>query len=113
MRRRGSVEEELKRIVAQIRSAWPLVRMVARGDSGFCREELMAWCDAEGVDYLLGLAKNQRLKAEIGKEMGGGESTVPGDRTRGAAVQRIRLPDAGEFGAERDGWWRRPNIFGG
>jgi len=64
----GSVEE-LKHIVAQIRSAWPLVRMVVRGDSGFCREELMAWCEAEGVDYLLGLAKNERLKAEIVKEM--------------------------------------------
>jgi len=64
----GSVEE-LKRIVAQIRSAWPKVRMVLRGDSGFCREELLAWCEAEGVDYLLGLAKNERLKAEIVKEM--------------------------------------------
>src|SRR5258708_33707451 len=44
--------------------------MVVRGDSGFCREELMAWCEAEGVDYLLGLAKNERLKAEIAPEMG-------------------------------------------
>src|SRR6266702_2416323 len=65
----GSVEE-LKRIVAQIRSAWSQVRIVVRGDSGFCREELLAWCEAEGVDYLLGLAKNERLKAEIAKEMG-------------------------------------------
>ena len=65
----GSVEE-LQRIVAQIRSAWPQVRIVVRGDSGFCREELMAWCEAEGVDYLLGLAKNERLKAEIAQEMG-------------------------------------------
>jgi len=65
----GSVEE-LKRIAAQIRSAWPLVRILVRGDSGFCREELMAWCEAEGVDYLLGLAKNERLKAEIAQEMG-------------------------------------------
>src|SRR6266566_7840321 len=64
----GSVDE-LQRIVAQIRSAWPQVRIVVRGDSGFCREELMAWCEAEGVDYLLGLAKNERLKAEIAKEM--------------------------------------------
>jgi hypothetical protein len=63
----GSVEE-LRRIVAQIRSAWPEVRMVVRGDSGFCREELMAWCEAESVDYLLGLAKNERLKAEIEQE---------------------------------------------
>jgi hypothetical protein len=65
----GSVEE-LKRIVAQIRSVWSGVRIVVRGDSGFCREELMAWCEAEGVDYLLGLAKNERLQAEIVKEMG-------------------------------------------
>jgi hypothetical protein len=64
----GSVEE-LRRIVAQIRSVWSGVRVVVRGDSGFCREELMAWCEAEGVDYLLGLAKNERLKAEIAKEM--------------------------------------------
>jgi hypothetical protein len=61
--------EELQRIVGQIRSAWPLVRIVVRGDSGFCREELMAWCEANRVEYLLGLAKNERLKAEIKKEM--------------------------------------------
>jgi hypothetical protein len=64
----GSVEE-LQRIVAQIRAAWPQVHIVVRGDSGFCREELMSWCEAEGVDYLLGLAKNDRLKADIAKEM--------------------------------------------
>jgi hypothetical protein len=65
----GSVAE-LKRVVEQIRSAWPQVHIVVRGDSGFCREELMAWCEAEGVDYLLGLAKNERLKVEIVQEMG-------------------------------------------
>jgi hypothetical protein len=63
----GSVEE-LKRIVKQIRAVWPEVRILVRADSGFCREELMAWCEAEGVDYLLGLAKNERLKAQIKKE---------------------------------------------
>jgi len=45
------------------------VRIVVRGDSGFCREELMAWCEANRLEYLLGLAKNERLKAEIAKEM--------------------------------------------
>ncbi len=60
--------EELKRIVAQIRQAWPGVKITLRGDSGFCREELMAWCEQEGVDYVLGLAKNERLKAEIASE---------------------------------------------
>jgi len=61
--------EELKRIVAQIRKAWPEVKITIRGDSGFCREELMAWCEQERVDYVLGLAKNERLKVAIGPEL--------------------------------------------
>ena len=64
----GSVEE-LRRIVHQIRTAWPQVRILVRGDSGFCREELMAWCEGAGVDYLLGLAKNQRLQKELEPQM--------------------------------------------
>jgi hypothetical protein len=69
----GSVEE-LKRIVQQIRCAWPEVHIIVRGDSGFCREELMAWCEAEAVDYLLGLAKNERLQAEIQRAMAEAET---------------------------------------
>jgi hypothetical protein len=60
----GSVEE-LTRIVAQIRSVWPAVAITIRADSGFCREELMAWCEGNAVDYVLGLARNARLEAEI------------------------------------------------
>jgi hypothetical protein len=60
----GAVEQ-LERIVGQIRQAWPTVRIVVRGDSGFAREALMSWCEAYGVDYLLGLAKNSRLEAEL------------------------------------------------
>ena len=62
--------DELQRIVAQIRQAWPHVKITLRGDAGFCREELMAWGEQEGVDYVLGLAKNERLKAEIASEQG-------------------------------------------
>ena len=58
----GSVEE-LKRIVTMLCAAWPKVRLIIRGDSGFCREDIMAWCEAEGVDFVLGLAKNDRLNA--------------------------------------------------
>ena len=61
--------EELERIVAQIRQAWPAVKITIRGDAGFCREELMSWCDAHRIDYVLGLAKNERLKAEIATEL--------------------------------------------
>ena len=60
----GAVDE-LERIVGQIRQAWPEVKITLRGDSGFCREELMSWCEANRVDYVLGLAKNERLKAAI------------------------------------------------
>jgi hypothetical protein len=52
---------ELERIIPHIRAAWPQVRIVLRADSGFCREEIMAWCEAHDVDYLFGLAKNSRL----------------------------------------------------
>jgi hypothetical protein len=64
----GSVEE-VARLVKQLRQAWPEVRIIVRGDSGFCREELMGWCEANQVDYVLGLAKNERLQAEIVGEL--------------------------------------------
>jgi hypothetical protein len=60
--------EEVNRIVAEIRQAWPQVKITLRGDSGFCREELMGWCEQAGVDYVLGLAKNPRLQAETAAE---------------------------------------------
>jgi hypothetical protein len=60
----GSVEE-VARIVAQIRRRWPCVRILLRADSGFAREELMAWCETNGVHFLFGLAKTDRLIAEI------------------------------------------------
>jgi Transposase DDE domain group 1 len=64
----GAVEE-IARIIAQIRRRWPRVRILLRGDSGFAREALMAWCEANRVDYLFGLARNERLQAVITAEM--------------------------------------------
>jgi hypothetical protein len=64
----GSVEE-VARIVAQVRARWPRVRVLLRADSGFAREALMAWCEANQVDYLFGLARNARLEAEIADEL--------------------------------------------
>jgi hypothetical protein len=64
----GSVEE-VARIVAQIRKRWPEVRILLRADSGFMRDDLMTWCEQNGVDYLFGLAKNSRLIAEIAAEL--------------------------------------------
>jgi hypothetical protein len=57
------------RIVAHIRRHWPHVQIVLRGDSGFCREHLMRWCEANDVAYLFGLPKNTRLLRILGKEM--------------------------------------------
>jgi hypothetical protein len=57
---------ELQRIIAQIRAAWPDVKITLRGDSGFCRNELMNWCEANSVAYVLGLARNPRLQRIIG-----------------------------------------------
>jgi len=53
--------EALQAIVAAVRARCPQARIILRGDSGFCREELMGWCEAHGVDYILGLARNARL----------------------------------------------------
>ena len=60
----GSVEE-LERIFNQIRQQWPHTEILVRGDSGFCREQIMAWCETNGVAFVLGLAKNERLKKRI------------------------------------------------
>jgi hypothetical protein len=64
----GAVEE-VARVVAKIRGRWPRTRILLRADSGFAREELMAWCEAHGVDFLFGLAKNERLIAKIETEL--------------------------------------------
>jgi hypothetical protein len=58
----GSLDA-LKHLVAKIRECWPTVSILLRADSGFARDELMSWCEQNGVDYLLGLARNQRLEA--------------------------------------------------
>jgi hypothetical protein len=64
----GSLQE-IQRIVAQIRAAWPAVKIVLRGDSGFCRNQLMSWCESHRVDFVFGLARNQKLRKIIGAEM--------------------------------------------
>jgi len=60
---------EVERIVGQIRAAWPEVEIILRADSGFCREELMQWCEEHGVKYGLGFARNDRLRRMIEAQM--------------------------------------------
>ena len=61
--------EEVARIVDHIRRHWPRTTIVIRADSGFCRDDLMSWCEENGVQYVLGMASNKRLAARIAPEM--------------------------------------------
>lgn len=70
--RTSSVDDsvaEVERIVAHIRTRWPATAIVIRADSGFCRDDLMTWCEANNVQYVLGLAGNKRLVARNAPEM--------------------------------------------
>jgi hypothetical protein len=60
---------ELQRIIGQIRAAWPSVQIILRGDSGFCRDEIMRWCEQVKVDYVFGMARNKRLQRVIGQQL--------------------------------------------
>jgi hypothetical protein len=65
----AGAEEEVARLVAQIRARWPRVRILLRADSGFARERLMSWCEHNRVDFVFGLARNSRLVEEIAVEL--------------------------------------------
>ena len=100
----GSVEE-LSRIVAQIRERWPKTRIIIRGDSGFCREPIMKWCEAHGVGYVLGLARNARLVRAIGKER---REAYEAYRRTGKSARRFR-----DFRYRtRKSWSRRRRVVG-
>jgi hypothetical protein len=98
----GAVEE-VARIVAQIRRRWPLVRILLRADSGFAREELMAWCEANGVHFLFGLAKTDRLIAEIKVEL---EQAAAQSQRTGKPARRFK-----DFRwTTRSSWSRRRRV---
>ncbi len=69
----AGAKDEVARLVGQIRARWPRVKIVLRADSGFAREELMAWCETNGVDYVFGLARNERLVGAIADDLAAAE----------------------------------------
>jgi hypothetical protein len=83
----AGAKEEIERIAAQIREHWPEVRIILRADSGFAREELMAWCEENGVDYAFGLARNDRLVANITRQIKAAEREAV---ATGAPARRFR-----------------------
>ena len=100
----GAVEE-VARTVAQIRRRWSRVRILLRGDSGFAREALMAWCEANRVDYLFGLARNERLEAAIQREL----EAASADSSRSGRPER-RFKDF--HYATLDSWSRKRRVIG-
>ena len=106
----GSVEE-LERIVGRIRQSWPEVSIVIRADSGFCRDDLLRWCEDHHVDYVMGLANNDRLKSESADAMTQAElpsSTPPGHR-RGCS--RISATGLATVGPRSDASSARPSSW--
>ena len=59
------------RIIARIRQIWPRVQILLRAAAGFARDELIAWCAANRVDDVFGLARNGRLLAELEADLAG------------------------------------------
>ena len=102
----AGVEEDLGWLLDRLREAWPSTRIILRTDSGFCREPILAACERrEGVDYVVGLAKNSRLEPEIAIEMA---ESVREARAKGTAARRFR-----EFEyATRTSWSRERRVIG-
>jgi hypothetical protein len=101
----AGAKDEVERIVGQIRMRWPRVKILLRADSGFARDELMAWCEANAVDYVFGLARNARLLAEI-------EDTLAEARAeQGATAQPARRFEDFPY-ATLDSWCRERRVVG-
>src|SRR5271156_4901942 len=101
----AGAKEEIGRIVAQIRTRWPRVRILLRGDSGFCREELMSWCEVNRVDFLFGLARNPRLVGEIAVEFLQAEAEASSTGKPARRYKDFRY-------ATLDSWSRRRRVIG-
>lgn len=97
--------KQVARITEQLRRRWPLVKIILRADSGFCREPLMAWCEEHGVDYVFGLAKNARLVRAIGGELHEAQQTFA------ATGQAARVFRDFEY-RTRKSWTRARRVVG-
>jgi hypothetical protein len=101
----AGAKDEVARLVTHIRRRWPKVRILLRADAGFAREELMAWCEANSVDYLFGLARNRRLLNEVEAELA---AAVAEHRQTGQPARRFK-----DFTyATLDSWSRSRRVIG-
>ena len=95
----------MRRIVTQIRRRWPHTRILVRGDAGFCRDDLMAWCEADGLDYVFGLARNARLQRWLAK-------ALRKSRRRCAATGRASRRFRERRWRTRTSWTRARRVVG-
>lgn len=93
----------LRLLVNRLRQAWPDVRIIIRGDSGFCRQRLIRWCERAGVQYLIGLARNKRLQAHVQAA----EAVLERDYERTGCKQRL----VSEFSYAADSWDRPRRVI--
>ncbi len=96
----GTVDE-LARIVERIRLSWPETQIIVRGDGGFCRDDLMLWCETNGVDYVLGVSKNSRLKAIIAEEMAQAKSQYEATEQAARVFKDFRYRTRTSWSCER------------
>ncbi len=95
----GSLEE-IERIVGQIGQAWPTTRIILRADSGFCREAILSWCEANRIEYVFGFARNERLRRIIDAEM---QQAASLQQQTGQAARLFA-----EFAYQTNDSWSRP-----
>jgi hypothetical protein len=108
----GTVEV-LTWLVAMIRSCWPDVHIIVRADSGFCRDETMTWCEGHSVDYVLGLAKNARLKASIEEALSQAEAQWEASGEPARVFQELRYRTLKSWSRERRVVAKAEHLAGG
>jgi hypothetical protein len=86
----------IKLLVTRLRQAWPDARIIVRGDSGFCRQRILRWCERSGVSYIIGLARNARLEATVQYA----EAALADEYERSGVKQRL----IDEFSYAADSW---------
>jgi hypothetical protein len=93
----------IKLLVARLRQVWPNVKLIVRGDSGFCRQRLIRWCERHAVGYIIGLARNARLEATVAFA----ELALKDEYERSGLKQRM----VDEFRYAADSWERERRVI--
>ena len=97
----AGAQEEVARVVGQLRKKWPNVKVVLRADSGFARDVLMDWCESNSVDFVFGLAKNTRLVSMISTELQSAEQRSAASGQPEREFKELRYSTLNSWSRER------------